>query len=252
MVEVEGFNLIYQITSILVSVGTMAVLVFQMGRWINKKAEEKAVNLRIQTEKYASNLKDQTETYAHNLKTNQELIANAIAKVALDTAGSVAKVATDTAQTLKENNERIAIELKNHNERIAGGLKENNERIAISLKDNNEHTSIILKGLLSESTEKLNQLLANLRERADLTNGNVAAIRTDVQDLKEDLQARDDIDEEERDRANGTYYSDNGSKRRRAVKRNRVSRSRDDANKRRGIAYDRERQEHGARYEPTR
>jgi hypothetical protein len=247
------------IIAVFVGIGILGGYMYQIGKWINKKADEKANVLKIQTEEYARNLKKQTEDYAENLKTNQQLIADAIAKVALDTAGSVAKVATDTALTLKENNEKIAVglkqnnesiatDLKNHNERIATGLKDNNERIAISLRDNNEHTSITLKALLNESTDKLNQLLTNLRERADLTNGNVAAIRLDVQDLKEDLQTRDDIDQEERDLNSGRYYSDDGQKRRTAVKRSKVTRNRDDANKRRGIETDR-RAQHGAGYD---
>lgn len=239
------------IIAVFVGIGILGGYMYQIGKWINKKADEKASVLKVQTEEYAHNLKKQTEEYASNLKRNQELIADAIAKVALDTAQSVAKVATDTALSLKENNERIATGLKDNNEKIAVGLKENNERIAISLRDNNEHTSITLRALLAESTTKLNELLRNLAERADLTNGNVAAIRLDVQDLKEDLQARDDIDQEDKDRSRGDYYSSDGGKRRQALKRGRVTRSRNDANKRRGIEQDRTKQEHGVRYDST-
>jgi hypothetical protein len=218
---------------IIVGIAGLGGYMYKIGKWINEKAEEKAEVLKKQTEEYARNLRKQTEEYATNLKANQELIAAAISKIALDTATSVAKVATDTAYTLKQNNESIATDLKQHN-----------ERIAVSLKDNNEHTTITLKGLLTESTDKLNELLSNLRERADLTNGNVAAIRTDVQDLKEDLQERDDIDQEEREQAAGYNYSDSTLRSRKATRRNRVTRNRDDANKRRRIETDRRSQEH--------
>ena len=83
-----------------------------------------------------------------------------------------------------------------------------------------------------------------MRERANLTNGNVAAIRSEIQDLKEDQQERDDIAQEERERVNGEYYSEGQRETRKSTRRSRVARNRSDVNKRKSIDTDRRSQEH--------
>jgi len=171
--------------------------------WLNKKQDEKAALLKKQTEEYAGNLKTQAEGVASNLKTNNEMIAIALAKVA-----------TDTALTLKENNERIAV----------------------SLKDNNAQVSLLLTTSLRETHDKLNDLAGSFKERADLTNGNVAAIRSEIQDFKEDFYAREDVDRDDNNYA--------PSPQRRASKRLAISRNRNNANTRRNIEHDRIKQEH--------
>ena len=172
--------------------------------WLNKKQDEKAALLKKQTEEYAGNLKTQAEGVAANLKTNNEMIAIALAKVA-----------TDTALTLKENNERIAV----------------------SLKDNNAQVSLLLTTSLRETHDKLNDLAGSFKERADLTNGNVAAIRSEIQDFKEDFYAREDV----ADDSNNNYAP---SPQRRASKRLAISRNRNNTNTRKDIEHDRLKQDH--------
>ena len=205
MVDADFVAVLTPSLTVLVAMSALGGVIVKGVTWLNKKQDEKAALLKKQTEEYAGNLKTQAEGVAANLKTNNEMIAIALAKVA-----------TDTALTLKENNERIAV----------------------SLKDNNAQVSLLLTTSLRETHDKLNDLAGSFKERADLTNGNVAAIRSEIQDFKEDFYAREDVD---RDDNNNNYTP---SPQRRARKRLAISRNRNNANTRRDIEHDRLKQDH--------
>jgi hypothetical protein len=205
LVEADFVAVLTPTLTVLVAMSALGGVIVKGVTWLNKKQDEKAALLKKQTEEYAGNLKTQAEGVASNLKTNNEMIAIALAKVA-----------TDTALTLKENNERIAV----------------------SLKDNNAAVSLLLTTSLKESHDKLNELTKSFEERADLTNGNVAAIRSEIQDFKEDFYAREDVEQEDDNR------SGSGN---RARARLLISRRRSDRNKRSDIEQTRVQQKHGSR-----
>lgn len=224
---------------------------------VERKQDERAAYLKAADEDTAKELKEHNERIASGIAKVATDTAFSLSKVALDTAGSVAKVATDTALTLKENNEKIAvglkentkdmaITLKENNAGIAAGLKENNEKIAQSLKENNAQTSELIKSQLTESTEKLNLVLRGLAERADLVNGNVASIRTDIADLQEDLldlYSGDDLDYQREDNGRDVEIDHgrgrDGLSARKNRKRLDTSRRRLETTKRRKIEADR-------------
>jgi Na+-transporting NADH:ubiquinone oxidoreductase subunit NqrC len=204
MVDADFIAVLTPSLTVLVAMSALGGVIVKGVTWLNKKQDEKAALLKKQTEEYAGNLKTQAEGVAANLKTNNEMIAIALAKVA-----------TDTALTLKENNERIAT----------------------SLKDNNAQVSLLISTSLRETHVKLNDLACSFKERGDFSNGYVAAIRSEIQDFKEDFYAREDVGDD-----NDSNYAP--SPQRRARKRLVISRNRNSANTRRSIERDRVKQDH--------
>lgn len=90
---------------------------------------------------------------------------------------------------LRKRQEEIAIQK-------AEMLKKSTEDIAKGIKEANEKQILELRQKLSDFDEKLEKTY----QRADLVNGNVSNIRTDIADLQEDileLYSSDDIEYEQ-------------------------------------------------------
>lgn len=161
MPEADVFNLTYQIVSIAVSVGTMGVLIFQMGKWINKRADDKALTL-----------KKSTEDIAVNIKRNMEERAVELNKTAKDVATLIKAEADERDRKLRDYTEH--------------GFAENKQMIS--------DLGSKLSALDQKVTERIDKLdtklmamIDNLTKRSDMVNGNIANIRTDIADLQEDL-----------------------------------------------------------------
>ena len=72
-------------------------------------------------------------------------------------------------------------------------LEETTESIRKETKEFTTGANTDLKHLIESIDEKVTMMLADLRKRVDLTNGNVAMIRTEIADLQEDIQSLYDI-----------------------------------------------------------
>lgn len=100
------------------------------------------------------------------------------------------------AERVKEIAEKTAADLKQLTEGIARDTRiytDNHDKTAREYYDI-RNTEMLMK--VSEVDKKVMEMLSDLRKRADLTNGNVSSIRTDIADLQEDIQMIFDEKEE--------------------------------------------------------
>jgi uncharacterized phage infection (PIP) family protein YhgE len=96
--------------------------------------------------------------------------------------------ADKTANELKELTEHVAIQIKTEAEETARDVKDLTERIAKEMKTSSDLVNKELVSKIEQVDKRVTEMLGDLRKRADLTNGNVATIRTEIQDLNDDLQ----------------------------------------------------------------
>jgi len=92
------------------------------------------------------------------------------------------------ADRVRDTAEKTAADLKSTAERTAAELKKVTEDIALEAKKYSDEKYILMTEKISEVDNKVMEMLSDLRKRADLTNGNVSSIRTDIADLQEDIQ----------------------------------------------------------------
>ena len=83
--------------------------------------------------------------------------------------------------------EKKALAIKEKAEHTAAELKITTDDIRQETKEFTISANLDLKHLIESVDSKVAVMLTDLRKRADLTNGNVAMIRTDIADLQEDL-----------------------------------------------------------------
>jgi uncharacterized phage infection (PIP) family protein YhgE len=96
--------------------------------------------------------------------------------------------AETTATELKGLTAHVAEQIKGEAEETARDLKALTERIASEMKVTSEAVNKEIMGKIEQVDKRVMEMLSDLRRRADLTNGNVATIRTEIQDLNDDLQ----------------------------------------------------------------
>ena len=121
-------------------------------------------------------LESKSEKKAIKAKEEALIVAAELKKVAEDTARSVSDEALKTAADLKHLTETIAKDTRIYAD------AQNKEAREYYDKKNDE---MLLK--IAEIDKKVMEMLSDLRKRADLTNGNVSSIRTDIADLQEDI-----------------------------------------------------------------
>lgn len=111
-------------------------------------------------------LSGQAEKKAERLKEEAEKTAKLVSEQALKTAAD-----------LKTLTEVIAKDT-----RIYSDSMSKDARVYFDQKNN----EMLIK--IGDVDTKVREMLSDLRKRADLTNGNVSSIRTDIADLQEDIQ----------------------------------------------------------------
>ncbi len=144
----------YNIISIIFTVGATAGLVWQMGKWINRRADSKASVLRQRVDDKA--LED---------KTDREGIARTIRAEAEERDKRLREFSTGLVDGM-----RAAASKDNTDLVLKLGLLE--ERV---------------NGRIEKVDVKLMEMLTGLTKRSDLVNGNIANIRADIADLQEDI-----------------------------------------------------------------
>lgn len=103
-------------------------------------------------------------------------------------AAIIKKEIEDRALSIKVDAERTAGEVKKEVENRAVLIKQEIEMTSRILKEHTELMNTGLKAAIKEVDDKVMKMLSDLGERASLTNGNVGKIRSEILDLKRDLQ----------------------------------------------------------------
>lgn len=96
--------------------------------------------------------------------------------------------AETTATELKGLTAHVAEQIKKEAEETAEDVKALTERIAAEMKETSEAVNKEIMGRIEQVDKRVMEMLSDLRRRADLTNGNVAVIRTEIADMNDDLQ----------------------------------------------------------------
>jgi len=154
MVEVSYIANLVNITTLVVSVASMGTLIWQMGRWVNKRADIKADQVRQQLEEKA--VED---------KKGRELIADVIRTEADARDTKIRAFSKDLVDQVKDSSGKENTELL-----VKLGSLEDRVNARIERVDN-----------------KVMDMLTSLSKRSDLVNGNIANIRADIADLQEDF-----------------------------------------------------------------
>lgn len=136
----------------------------------NKIKEEKRKEYEIEK---AEKLKQDDEKKARDLKEMTE-------KIAADVKGRV--------EATKESTLQSAVELKRATEKIAEELKQSTANILMTSKTYTESTNKEIIARIGIIDNRVMTMLSDLRKRAELTNGNVATLRTDIADLQEQIE----------------------------------------------------------------
>lgn len=134
-----------------------------------------------------------------------------------------------SAREVKESDERIAAEVKTRAERIAEELKRSTADILMTSKTYTESTNKEIIDKIASIDKKVMEMLNDLRKRADLTNGNVATLRSDIADLQEQMEElfedRDKNSDERRELQVQREKKKKQRERRREIDRNRIAQS---------------------------
>jgi hypothetical protein len=92
------------------------------------------------------------------------------------------------AKSWQEKREREKADaLIKRTEDVANALLKKTEDVAAALKEYTDRRHEDVLTGIDEMQNRLGGIISDLRDRADLTNGNVSNIRTDIADLQEDL-----------------------------------------------------------------
>lgn len=107
-----------------------------------------------------------------------------------DEKAKVVKADIDSrAKDLKRDQEETASDVKRDVEAKAAIIKEEIAATARVLQKQTEIMNTDLKNAIREVDEKVMRMLADLSKRADMTNGNVRMIRTEIADVQQDVQS---------------------------------------------------------------
>lgn len=111
---------------------------------------------------------------------------------------------------------------KKEQEKKAAEMKLVEDAKAQAVKQYSEAQNKEVVRLIGEVNSQMTEMIDDLRKRADMTNGNVAAIRTDIADLQEDVldlfENTDEDDTKEKKRAERERRE-----RRRKIERDRIA-----------------------------
>jgi len=154
MVEVSYVTNLVNITTLVVSVASIGTFIWQMGRWLNRRADAKAEQLKAQFDQRAIEDKQGRERIAEVIRIEADERDTKLREFSKD----VADRARDAA--IKDNTELL----------VKLGTLEDRVNLRIERIDN-----------------KVMDMLTSLSKRSDLVNGNIANIRADIADLQEDV-----------------------------------------------------------------
>lgn len=144
------------IITFLIGLAALGGFIWRAIQWMNQQQNIKeATRLKIEEEK-AKVIKQEIEERARDLKRDQA-----------DTAEDVKRDVEAKAAVIKEEIAATARVLKEHTERM-------NEQVRLAIK---------------EVDEKVMRMLSDLSKRADMTNGNVKMIRSEIADVQDDVQS---------------------------------------------------------------
>ena len=173
---VDGYlniKLIATIMTVVLSVGSIGALIWQLGRGINKRADIKAEQLKIQTDSIATDVK------------NQNLLR----------ASEITKETNIVLEKIKSESTEREMKLRDYLVKLADDYRQTNAKHISEVESNVGQKQTELDGRINEVNVKMTSVLEALGKRTDMINGNIASIRTDIADLQEDLSQVIDKDE---------------------------------------------------------
>ena len=173
---VDGYlniELIATIMTVVLSVGSIGALIWQLGRGINKRADIKAEQLKIQTDSIATDVKNQNLLRASEIKETTNIVL----------------------EKIKSESTEREMKLRDYLVKLADDYRQTNAKHISEVESNVGQKQTDLEGRINEVNVKMTSVLEALGKRTDMINGNIASIRTDIADLQEDLSQVIDKDE---------------------------------------------------------
>ena len=154
MVEVSYVTNLVNITTLLVSAASMGAFIWQMGRWLNRRADTKAEQIKEQLAERAREDKEGRDHITQVIRSEADQRDVKLREFSKDMSDHMRDLA------IKDNTDLL----------IKLGTLEDRVNLRIEKVDN-----------------KVMDMLTSLSKRSDLVNGNIANIRADIADLQEDF-----------------------------------------------------------------
>lgn len=164
------------IVSLMVGLTALGAAIFKGIKWYSGQNDERARIIKSALEEQAKTVKEQSEIKAREIKETAEQNARQIKDAAEQNARQIQVALDDRARDLKE----VLAER-------AEKLKEALEAKDREFKDLYFKETAELKSKITTIDTVLKNMFAELKNRADLTNGNVASIRNDIADVQDDI-----------------------------------------------------------------
>lgn len=217
--EAEGFsNILLNVVSIVIS-ATLPVIILYYFKTKERRDIEKEKEVKEAAERTAKELKEATERNAVGIKENNERIAKDLEK---DNMFRNEKLAVD----LKNNTAAIAADLKHATEVKYTELFEKMNTVMRTVDDIGKRVQEV-SGHVDDITRRqgdmdksMEQMIHNLHQKADMTNGNVANIRNDLLSLQEDI---DDMNDKVNGGNTGSISERRIKQRKRDVRRSQIA-----------------------------
>jgi hypothetical protein len=158
---------------------------------VKKTAKEAAEMAKIQAQKIAEELTRKNEERSIKHKENAASIAEELRQENL-------KRDEDIAKNLANNADRIREEQMIQSQKISEDLKTTTSNIAAYLEKKTDNTSKEILNNIQDVDRRLTAMIDSLQRGAELTNGNVTKIRSDILELQDDVDnIYDKINKEE-------------------------------------------------------
>ena len=154
-------NVTYLIISIVIGIGAVGGLLFQLGRWLNRRSTDKIEELKTQNDSIAKQVEEREEKRAKDVLQTSTAVLDKIKNDSTERDGKLQLYLTKVADDYRQINARHITDLET----------------TYSKRDD----------VVEQRLEKIEDSLDMLTKRNDLINGNIASIRADITDLAEDL-----------------------------------------------------------------
>jgi hypothetical protein len=147
---------------------------------VKQTAKDAAEAARLQHQQIAEELTRKNEERAQITKENASIMAEELRKDNI-------RRDEDIAKNIANNAERIRQEQMTQSKQISENLKATTSKIALDLENKTDSTSKAILSNISDVDKRLTRMIDSLQRGAELTNGNVSKIRSDILELQDDV-----------------------------------------------------------------
>lgn len=190
MLEIHEWEIILNVITLIVTVGSIGTLVWQSGKWITKRADKKNEELKEQSRAIAETMKEAADQRTYEVKQTTQAVLDTMkiesAQRDIKLRDYVANLADEyrqvNAKHINELEVKLALSQEELNKRM--DTHERQTEAQIKTMDHN-----YIKGMEEIRTilQARSALLDELQKQSQYVNGNIASIRSDIADLQEDL-----------------------------------------------------------------